>query len=324
MSDDVLTSDSLSAPADKVALQQALTAGQILRRSREAQGLHIAALAVALKVPVKRLEAMEADRLEALPDAVFVRALASSICRSLKMDPGPVLALLPQVVPAAIHAEPGNGTRPRFRPSDARFVPQAAPVGRPVVMIVMALVVATLVLVSWPWLESVVPLTFLTGKGSAAEVASSRPSPVVVAPSVAPESTGPTPGASNTTVATLAPVPAVLAAVTPPVEPVAAPNQLVAATQASTGPAATAAAGAEGPALMLLKAKASVWIQVVDAKGTVLASKTLAAGEDLPVATGAPLSVVLGKVDAVDVLVRGKLFDAAALSKDNVARFEVK
>ena len=71
------------------------TAGMLLRQAREATGLHIAALAVAMKVPVKKLEALEADRLGDLPDAVFVRALAASVCRTLKMDPAPVLAKLP-------------------------------------------------------------------------------------------------------------------------------------------------------------------------------------------------------------------------------------
>jgi hypothetical protein len=34
------------------------TAGALLREAREAQGLHVAALAVAMKVPVKKLEAL--------------------------------------------------------------------------------------------------------------------------------------------------------------------------------------------------------------------------------------------------------------------------
>ena len=55
------------------------TAGSLLRQAREAAGIHIAALAVSLKVPVKKLEALEQDRFDLLPDAVFVRALASSM-----------------------------------------------------------------------------------------------------------------------------------------------------------------------------------------------------------------------------------------------------
>ena len=75
---------------------QLLSAGGMLRSAREAAGLHVAALAVSMKVPVKKLEALEADRLDLLPDIVFVRALASSVCRTLKIDPTPILEKLPR------------------------------------------------------------------------------------------------------------------------------------------------------------------------------------------------------------------------------------
>jgi cytoskeleton protein RodZ len=73
-----------------------VTAGTLLRHAREAQGLHIAALAAALKVPQRKLEALERDEYGALPDPSFTRALALSVCRSLKIDSAPVLALLPK------------------------------------------------------------------------------------------------------------------------------------------------------------------------------------------------------------------------------------
>ena len=67
-----------------------------LREAREAAGLHIAAMAAALKVPVRKLEALEAGRYDELPDLTFARALASSACRQLKIDPAPVLEQIPQ------------------------------------------------------------------------------------------------------------------------------------------------------------------------------------------------------------------------------------
>ena len=51
-----------------------MTAGGLLKEARQAAGMHIAALAVALKVPVSKLEALEADNFTVLPDTVFVRA----------------------------------------------------------------------------------------------------------------------------------------------------------------------------------------------------------------------------------------------------------
>ena len=56
-----------------------LGAGDMLRSARESRGMQIAALAVLLKVPVKKLEALESNRFDLLPDAVFVRALAASV-----------------------------------------------------------------------------------------------------------------------------------------------------------------------------------------------------------------------------------------------------
>ena len=90
--------DNAAAPLQASAPVDAnvpIGAGALLRSARQASGLHIAALAVTLKVPVKKLEALESDRLDLLADAVFVRALAASVCRTLKVDATPILALLP-------------------------------------------------------------------------------------------------------------------------------------------------------------------------------------------------------------------------------------
>jgi cytoskeleton protein RodZ len=72
-----------------------MTAGNMLREAREAHGLHIDMVAAALKVSPQKLAALEADDIEALPDPVFARALAASVCRALRIDPTPVLAKLP-------------------------------------------------------------------------------------------------------------------------------------------------------------------------------------------------------------------------------------
>ncbi len=71
------------------------TAGDMLREAREAHGLHIEMVAAALKVSPLKLVALEADDIESLPDPVFARALAASVCRALRIDPAPVLAKLP-------------------------------------------------------------------------------------------------------------------------------------------------------------------------------------------------------------------------------------
>jgi len=79
----------------EVADATAPSAGRLLREARERQGLHIAALAASIKVAPKKLELLEADRFDALPDVTFTRALAQTVCRALKIDSGAVLLLLP-------------------------------------------------------------------------------------------------------------------------------------------------------------------------------------------------------------------------------------
>ena len=80
----------MSEPTDATP-NPATSAGALLRQARQAQGLHIAALAAAIKVTPRKLELLEADRYDELPDATFVRALAQTVCRSLKIDAAPVL-----------------------------------------------------------------------------------------------------------------------------------------------------------------------------------------------------------------------------------------
>ena len=81
--------------APEAVAPRATTAGGLLRQARQAQGIHIAALAAAIKVVPRKLELLESDQFDQLPDATFTRALAQTVCRALKIDAAPILALLP-------------------------------------------------------------------------------------------------------------------------------------------------------------------------------------------------------------------------------------
>ncbi|MBP8929433.1 MAG: DUF4115 domain-containing protein, partial [Ottowia sp.] len=116
---------------------------------------------------------------------------------------------------------------------------------------------------------------------------------------------------------------------TPPVElPLGAasaeqvsPPSAAAAPAAPAAPAPAAAAGGE---LVQFSAKAETWVTVRDAAGKQLINRVLAAGETVGVSGEAPLSVTIGRKDAVDVTVRGQPFDHRSLSKTTVSRFQVK
>jgi cytoskeleton protein RodZ len=126
------------------------TAGTLLRQAREAAGMHIAALAVSLKVPVKKLEALEQDRFDLLPDAVFVRALASSVCRTLKLDAAPVLGLLPQTSAPKLTYQ-GSGINAPFRtPGEGPSPSVWTQVSKQAVLAGLLLLLGALVLIFMP------------------------------------------------------------------------------------------------------------------------------------------------------------------------------
>ena len=100
------------------------TAGALLRQYREAQGFKLDVLAQALRVSPAKLEALEADRLDELPDAMFARALTLAVCRQLKTDAAPVLALLPSQDVSRLAPKNERGLDfPLDRPS---FLPQSS------------------------------------------------------------------------------------------------------------------------------------------------------------------------------------------------------
>jgi cytoskeleton protein RodZ len=292
-----------SPPADG---QQ--SAGQLLRAAREATGLHIAALAVAMKVPVKKLEALEADRLGELPDAVFVRALAGSMCRALKIDPAPVLSRLPQTAaPRFVRDDRGINmpySAPDFHDSKSLKVL----VTKPVFLVVLALLIGALAVLLVPESRNAVP---------SADVPVAAPgatSAEAIAPAVKETANAAEPASKALATVNTSAAAAVAAASAP--EPAAV--AFASATQ-TLAPRPVA-----GPEVIAFKVKSSTWVRVTDAKGVVQFEKTLAAGESGAASGLLPLSVVVGNVGATEVSVRGQPYALDAYAKDNVARFEVK
>ena len=99
------------------------TAGDLLRQARQARGLHIGALAAAIKVGSRKLELLEANQFDQLPDATFTRALAHTVCRALKVDAAPILALLPPLKGVRLE-EVAVGLNTPFHERPGRLVPK--------------------------------------------------------------------------------------------------------------------------------------------------------------------------------------------------------
>lgn len=313
-----------SSAADTPGQGMSVTAGALLRDAREAAGLHIAALAVALKVPVAKLEALEADNFSALPDMVFVRALASSVCRTLKIDPQAVLALLPQGegprlsagdvgLNAPVKGFAGRSSAAPFKGAGSRSFVWAVGlllIGAALMMFLPRGLDADLsALLKQPETTTKIPMPtgdvaqeISAAVGAEERVPSAAPAPAAAAAAgVGVE----LPAGESIKPAGIASHPIVL----PSVE----------ASAPSSAPAADAPSG-----VLAFKARSESWIQVRDAAGALVLQRNLAPNELVSVSGVLPLAVVIGRADATEVFVRGKPYDIGPVSRENVARFEVK
>lgn len=307
------------------------SAGQMLRAAREAQGLHLAMLAVKLKVSVRQLEALEADQHDALKGAAFVRALAQSVCRQLGIDPAPVLAALPQtalhaqIEPLAIEARRSNALRPQARSGEGKGL------SRQVLVLAVLMLLGVAALIWWPGSDGsdaeeaqdpsqvAVPMGQASNpqevpeQAASAELPASAPVPASVpaseppaakAPVPAPVSVAPTAQAvASAAVAVRAPTPAASV-------PVVAPS------------AASSAATSAAP--LVIRLQATAWIEVRDSKGQMLVKRMVKAGETLQLSPTVPFFVYVGKADSAELSWQGKPVDLKPHTQNNEARLQIK
>ena len=300
--------------ASEHSMNELESAGTMLKNARESERLSIAVLAVSLKVPVKKLEALEADRFDLLPDNVFARALAASVCRTLKIDPAPILERLPHPTAPTLKTDE-SGINTPFRASGDKFnLSFLNQLSKPFVLAVLVLLVGVVALVFLPLTQRAEIANVL--KSDVAAISFPLQTPMRLDNGAISETAAP-PQLLDSTISTLSAAPLTM-------------------NQASVVPLATLPGSMETPltAMMagsgattgtvVLTAHKSSWVEVVDANGVVQVRKTMKDGETVGASGVMPLSVVVGRADTTEVQVRGKPIDLLRLAKDNVARFEVK
>lgn len=334
-------------------------AGLLIRQAREAQGLSLDTLAATIKVPVAKLEALEADDRTVLSNPNFARALAMTVCRSLKIDPAPVLALMPAAVavPLGSSKPPLNQPFRDFSHTGLTFedssslslrVPKlSSAVLAPLVLLILAggiyLLPEHLEAPAWFHLSSSSPSAAPSASAPAPVAVEASGvemgSPMIVAVADAAseavsQAAVPASGASSVSPApVVADAPSAAA-----IKPTA--SSVPAAVRASEiAPAASAAAptvpsvtsvtsGASTPsgpvATLTLSSKEPAWIEVRDVTGQRVFSRQLAAGERVDVQGQAPLKVHAGNAPSVSIQFNGRPVDLAAVTHQNVARIELK
>lgn len=292
------------------------SAGAMLKAARERAGLHLAVLAATIKVAPAKLQALEQDRYDELPNLTFARALAQAVCRSLKIDPRPVLGLLPQVETPPLEGAVGKLNTPfQDRPSraDGAGLTWAS---KPMFWAGGLLLLAALVVGMLPsdWFDGV--------SSSTTEVllAASAPQPALDPLAVAASAAAPAVPASVAVAAAAASAAPLV--VTAPADPAASATSVSVATAAA--PASMPAPMPAAAGLLGLHATADSWIEVIDAQDRIVFSRVLRAGESVGVDGRPPLRVSVGNAGATSVTFRGQPFELGPYTRVNVARFELR
>jgi cytoskeleton protein RodZ len=274
--------------------------GAMLRARRLELGLSQADVAGMVKLQARRIEAMEQERWEELPDGPFLRGFLRNIARALNLDAASLMAgvdeslmrtgspdsiLIPQSAP--------HGMLPmRSGPADERRGGRTLVYGA----FVFALIAA---LIAWSGTESF----------DRALVAAKR----TIEPSAPRVNAAPVP-LSDRTVAPDAP-PVSLAPVAG--DPVATAG----VNAASPQPARPVTTAGELP--LLFHFNEPSWVEVRSADGKVLLQQLNAAGSEQKIDGEAPFSIVVGNAKGVALKFRGQPVDLTPYTRDSVARLKL-
>ncbi len=324
-------------------------AGSLLRQARERQGMTLEGLAQATKVSTDKLQALEAQDWKAMPDIAFNRSLVLAICRHLQVDAAPIMAQMPQAAIASLQPKGSLNEPVRHRGVPSVLAGNGSKLGRKLLTGLLALLVVAAALYAGAWLlktyedyaqqdgddsaeTTTLPTLMFAPQDESAELSGQNPvEPEPLTEALPQDGASPaaSPSAANTVATPATPVEAAApAATTPAVAVVAgqelpqlAPSAPIIGSEANAQ-STTVAAG--GETTLRLQAQGQTWVQVRGAKQQVLLEKIMQPNEVYETKAVRPLAVVIGQAHMAQVQVGGQDFDLAAVTRGNVARFELK
>ena len=285
--------------------------GETLRARRIELGLSPSDVAAMVKLPARRIEAMEQERWSELPDGPYLRGFLRNVARALNLDPADLVArvegsLVRPPVTEPLLVPPGSThvTLPRRSgPADDRRG------GRPLVFGAFGFAVIA-ALIAWSGTDSF-DRALVAGRSLMASAGGTKPA----SGDAATGPIDPAPQGGATAPATTVPGDAV---------PASEPATATSATSALNAANATASPGPGTSALSLLfHFNEESWVEVYSADGKALLKRLNAPGSEQAVQGEAPYTLVVGNAKGVSLQFRGQPVDLTPYTHDSVARFKL-
>ncbi|BAK77931.1 transcriptional regulator, XRE family [Pseudogulbenkiania sp. NH8B] len=275
--------------------------GAALKAAREAAGLSLGEVADRLKLSLKQLEAIEADRFEALPGAAFVRGFVRNYARFLGLDAVPLMARLEERFPSSVKEVANLSKEVEAASVVSEPEETSGLLGKRAILLVLVVVLAAGAF----WFAR-------PGSEPAKDEAKQDLAPMLTEQ---PTASAPVEAESvkdaSAAVTAPAPVPA----------PAAKPAPAVAAAPASAPVSAPPTAG--GGTVKLI-AKQDAWVSVIDGSGKKLVFETLKAGAAKEVVGQPPFKLTVGNATQVEVSFNGQPVVMTGKIRGTTARLELK
>jgi cytoskeleton protein RodZ len=299
--------------------------GGALRLAREAQGLSVQDVASKLRLGPKQIEAIEADQFAKLPEPTIVRGFIRNYAKLLKMNAEPLLDAYIVIVPSNMQHEltvkPTTNMQvtsgDKAKPSSYIWIISAA----------------LLALGVWLFYQNYIQKPSPTLPSTSVENLISEsleplPQPALPAAERTPESQSsieltlpPATDIASPSVSASAPVDSATPAT---VVPNPAPASTVPAPVISQPAAPVSAPISAGTAKLEINATQETWVNVIDASGREIYSKTIFAGSRESIEVTIPANVTVGNAGATSLNMNGRAVDLAPHSRNNVAHIKLE
>lgn len=328
--------------------------GGALRAAREKQKLSVQDIASQLRLGVRQVEALEADRYDKLPEPSIVRGFIRNYAKLLKIDSSPILAaygvLVPNTTPQSFavkstaNASIIGENRAHF--SIKSFVGLLLTFAFVVwffyyyTQVIKPNVASDLTKINAPAIEAdtttsntefalpaaerqpdtVTSVELPTPEANVSNtppVAADNNLPITTDASQATAQTQPTPPPATSVApedSTAVNVPPVKPSITP--APAVLPSAI---EQTASQPTAVETKSAQ----LVIDATEETWVNITDNSGKQVYSKVIAAGSSESLRASPPLSITVGNAQATAISVNGKPLDLLAHTRDRVARIKV-
>lgn len=278
--------------------------GAALAAAREAAGISAGDMAGRLRLHPRQIAALEAERMNLLPEATFVRGFIRNYAKEARVDPAPLLASFNgRMVPEAPLLGIGQGPSRIVQAAERERISRQ--------FVVLGSVGLLVALGAVGWLASQRPATPPTPVSLAPAEPTVAPAPAVAVgdqPAAIPGAPAAFDGAAAPTTGT--------AAASAPVEPAAT------ALPAPLDPARAEVGGtSDGPTLRLRVGERPSWVEVIqEVDGRVVYSGLIEPNSERRMLVVAPVRVTVGNASTAKLEYLGKQVDLAPHVRSDVAR----